>query len=59
MSKAGECKTVLATRDPRETAGLIEQALGGKPDVGFDATCTSPGITTAIYVSPVVDKYFF
>ena len=49
--KTADCKTLLATRDARETAGLIESALDGKPDVVFDATCTAPGITTAIYVS--------
>lgn len=47
--KTADCKTLLATRDARETAGMIEEALDGKPDIVFDATCTAPGITTSIY----------
>ena len=46
----GECHTILAGRDPQETAQRVEKLLEGKPDVAFDASCTPPGISTAIYV---------
>lgn len=53
MTKAAvsDCKTALADKDPKKTAAKIEEILGEKPDVVFDATCSQPGITTAIYVS--------
>ncbi|KAF6038566.1 hypothetical protein EB796_003128 [Bugula neritina] len=56
ISKVGDCKTILASRDCKETARSIEECLGGKPDVAFDASCTAPGITTAIYAAKPCGK---
>lgn len=47
----GDCQTLLAGRDSRETAKRVEEVMEGKPDVAFDASCTAPGISTAIFVS--------
>lgn len=46
-----ETVTVVANRDPKDTAASIEKALGGQPDASIDCSCTRPGIATAIYVS--------